>query len=335
MKNKIIISFVALVVVLGIIWETTQDNKSQETNESVKVGFLSPMTGPAAYFGETVANGVRLAYSEDLNGGRIKMIFDDSKCKPAEGVSIVQKMINIDKVDVIIGGSCSSVTLAIAPIIEEAGVILISPLAASPKVTEAGDFVFRLSASSKIMSSGAARFVKDLGHKRVGLIFEDNEYPVGWKDAFVKEFKNQSGNEVFIEKVGMASTDVRTQLLKMKSKDLDILVFAVITHPSAHALLQQTADIGIDLPIFGNEVFAYNTVVEQNSDLNNAMLVVNYKYNSNSGDMRKFLSAYREKYDVTLADEIIGSLGYDTYNVLNKALDGCFTRYHVQDRLSV
>jgi len=80
---------------------------------------------------------------EGIKGRRINLIVEDDQCDPKIAVSAIEKLINVDKVAVIIGPSCSSSVLAAAPIAEKTRTISMTTIASSPKITYAGDYIFR------------------------------------------------------------------------------------------------------------------------------------------------------------------------------------------------
>jgi len=144
--SKIILWLLVIIVVIIGIWYGVSRKPAEE--EPIKIGAVLPLTGTESSWGADAKEGIELAVEEiNSRGGiknkKIEIIYEDGQCKPEPAVTAAQKLINVDRVSVIIGEICSSATLAIAPITETAKVVLISPGSASPKITEAGDFIFR------------------------------------------------------------------------------------------------------------------------------------------------------------------------------------------------
>jgi branched-chain amino acid transport system substrate-binding protein len=109
-------------------------------SDVVRIGIVSPNTGAAARYGAFAWRGAQLARDEinaagGINGKKIELFQGDSQCIPTEGVSSVQRMIAQDKVRFVIGDVCSSVTIAMQPVVENAGVLLINAASSNPDIT--------------------------------------------------------------------------------------------------------------------------------------------------------------------------------------------------------
>jgi branched-chain amino acid transport system substrate-binding protein len=109
-------------------------------SDGVRIGIVSPNTGAAARYGAFAWRGAQLARDEinaagGINGKKIELFQGDSQCIPTEGVSSVQRMIAQDKVRFVIGDVCSSVTIAMQPVVENAGVLLINAASSNPDIT--------------------------------------------------------------------------------------------------------------------------------------------------------------------------------------------------------
>lgn len=108
--------------------------------DAYKVGLISPMSGANARYGAFANKGATLAAKEinaagGVNGKKLEFVSGDSQCVPAEGVSATKRMISFDKLPVIIGDICSSVTLAMQPLAEESNVLLINAASSNPTIT--------------------------------------------------------------------------------------------------------------------------------------------------------------------------------------------------------
>ncbi len=109
-------------------------------SDVVRIGIVSPNTGAAARYGAFAWRGAQLARDEinaagGIDGKKIELFQGDSQCIPTEGVSSVQRMIAQDKVRFVIGDVCSSVTIAMQPVVENAGVLLVNAASSNPDIT--------------------------------------------------------------------------------------------------------------------------------------------------------------------------------------------------------
>ena len=132
--------------------------------EFIKIGAILPLTGDAAQWGIPPQKGAELAVEEinkagGINGKKLKLIVQDTKCEPKAGVSSFQKLISDKEIRIVIGGVCSSVTLAVAPIAEKNKILLISPASTNPKITNAGDYIFRVIPSDDLRGKVFAEYL--------------------------------------------------------------------------------------------------------------------------------------------------------------------------------
>src|SRR3989344_5758192 len=152
MKNKLIL----ILAILGLIFIIACGNK-----ENIRIGFIGPLSGDVASIGQSVKAAIELGVEEvnqagGINGQPLEVIYEDGKCGPKDSTDAANKLINIDKVPVIIGGGCSSETLAAAPIAETSKVTLLSYCSSNPKITESGDYIFRTYPSDAFQGKVAA-----------------------------------------------------------------------------------------------------------------------------------------------------------------------------------
>ena len=131
-------AIVWLIVIVVVIWAgwALLDKAPEAEAGPIMIGFIGPLTGDAAAYGEPERDVVALAVEEinaagGINGRQISVIYEDGKCDGTASASAAQKLVNVDKVKVIIGGFCSGETLGAAPIAEQNKVILISPSSTS------------------------------------------------------------------------------------------------------------------------------------------------------------------------------------------------------------
>jgi len=289
--------------------------------EPIKIGYFGPATGPVSYSGAPIKEAFELAFSQmpEANGRPIQVIFEDDKCDPKEAVTVATKLLDVDNVDILVSGVCSGSTLAVAPIAQERKAILISPAAASPKITTAGDFVFRLASSSELMAAETVKAMQKLGIKKVAVLYENNAYTAGWNDAFAKHFAD-IGTVVASEMYDGPTSDVRTSLTKFEQASPDAILLLPLAAPSANNLLKQYKELGLKTQLIGSEAMGFKAVLPNEPE---GMLVLTYDFDLNSPEMQKMLSGYQSKFGKNVTEEIYGALGYDTYNVLQTAINAC------------
>ncbi|RME53019.1 ethanolamine utilization protein EutJ, partial [Candidatus Woesearchaeota archaeon] len=141
MKKNVSVWIVLLIVVIGAVLVTSMFLGGRVTDEDsvVKIGVSLPLTGEAASIGESALAGITLAVNEvnaegGIGGKQIELIVEDDQCSP-DGVSAIQKLINVDDVTAIIGPVCSPVAGPGLPIAQEKGIPSII-IATAPHLTK-------------------------------------------------------------------------------------------------------------------------------------------------------------------------------------------------------
>src|SRR3989344_3957989 len=225
--------------------ETSGEPDAQATTETVKLGLMLPLSGDATAYGNPIRTAAFIAADEinakgGINGKMIEFVTEDSKCSPKDGASAAQKLVNVDKTKVIIGGACSGETLGAAPIAEAAKVVLISPSATSPDITTAGDFVFRLAPSDAYAGIVASEHAfSEMNARKAAIISETSDYAQGLRKVFKENFAKMGGTVVADETYNPEDSDFRSQITKVKASNPDMIYLVPQTDTKGILLIRQ------------------------------------------------------------------------------------------------
>lgn len=322
-NNKGLFWGVIIVVILVMVILLNGSRKS--SGNVIKIGYYGPFTGPVAGdTGADIANGWKMAVEDNhvIGDKKVEVIYEDDGCDPQKATSAATKLLNVDKVDVLVSGVCSGSTLAGVPLAEARKKILFTPVSTTPKLTDAGDYVFRTSASSVKTAEAASSLLDRLGYKKVAILYEVADFTVGWKDAFTKKFGADSTHSIMAtESVQSKDLDVKTSLLKITQTKPQAILFIFNSTVSLNAAIKQVADMKIAIPIIGNDYMGVRSVVENPQA--NGMYASVYKYNSGNPRLIDLLSRYEKTYHTKPSTEIYPALAYDGYNVVFAALQKC------------
>lgn len=263
------VSLVAIlaVILVGSLFLINGCKKKEP--EVIKIGAILPLTGNLSEVGENAKNGILLALEDSnekykANGKNFKILIEDSKTNPKDAVNAFNKLVNIDKVKFIIGEISSSATLAIASIAEQNKILVISPGASSPKLTESGEYIFRTWHSTAYEGDYFAKFLyKGPNVKKVGILFINNEYGVGIKDKFSETFESAGGRILFVESFEQNQTDFRPILTKIKelSKQVDG-IYLVSYYKEAGLLIKQARELKINNNFFCSDAIQDQKLIE-------------------------------------------------------------------------
>ena len=326
---------VILLIICGLIWVSCQKKVEEKV---VKIGAVLVLTGPDAKAGQSAKQGIEMAVEEiNASGGvksrKIEVIYEDDGGEPQKSVSAVQKLINVDKVLAILGPMWSSCVLAVAPIVESKGVVILSPTASSPKITYAGDYIFRNTYSDAIEGAKTAEFAsKELKYGKAGILFINNDYGVGLKDAFKRKFEELGGKIVIDEGYDPKTTDFRTILVKVKERSPEVIYIA--GYSEMGQLLRQMRETGIKIPVLSCIMFEISDIAKVAGKAAEGVIYAYPSYDPEKGNeiTLKFAKKFKEKYG-TLPDPE-AAFSYDAVKILALAMEkGGFTSEDIKNAL--
>ncbi len=335
MKKTALVIFSLMLIILTAC-APQQPTKAEEKKElvgSYKIGVMYPLSGDAAAYGIPIQRATRIAVDEinakgGINGKKIEPIYEDSKCNPKDGNAAAQKLINIDKVKIILGGVCSGETLGAAPIANDNKVVMLSPSATSPDITtKGGDFIFRLAPSDAYAGIVASEYAfKDLKAKKASIISESTDYAQGLRRVFKENFAKLGGEIVADETFNPEDTDFRTQVTKAKAANPDIVYIVPQTVPKGILLIKQAKEAGIKQQLLTAEVLIGRNVIKENTADMEGLVGIEQKFDDKAPKSAALLAKYNEQageeapfpafmsaaYDaVYLIADAIGKNGYD------------------------
>ena len=197
--------------------------------EEIKVGEFASLTGGSASFGQSSHKGTALAFDE-LNaaggvlGKKFKLITEDDQSVAGQPATIVRKLISQDKVIAVLGEVASSKSLEAAPICQQNKVPMISPASTNPKVTEVGDYIFRICFIDPFQGTVMSKFALSKGWKKVAILTDvKQDYSVGLAEFFVKHLTANGGEVVKEQKYSTGDKDFKAQLTSIKAAKPDAI----------------------------------------------------------------------------------------------------------------
>jgi len=225
--------------------------------QDVKIGIIEPLSGQAAFDGNAVLKGAKLAQQEinaagGVLGARLEFVVADGACNAADTVSAAEKLINADHVPVIEGAFCSGATQAIMPIVEKLNVPLVSGVASLDKLTKAGNKWFFRTTEADSMEAVAFADVlhSDLKFKTVFYFGTNDDFGRGIVDFFKTRMEALGAKTVGTEFYDTNSTDLYTPLTKIRALKPDLLFVTAFTQAAA-SIAKQSVELGLSSKIFG------------------------------------------------------------------------------------
>ena len=330
-----IILWVAVLVVIAWVGYVVLGNKEARTptktstpsvsREPIKIGFIGALTGDGAEYGEPQKNALQLGV-EDINqsggikGVPLEVIYEDGKCNGEGGANAAQKLVNVDKVKIILGGSCSSETLAALPIAEAAKTFIITGSATSPDLINTSKFFARDYPNDLTQGKVLAEAASARKWKKVAVIQEQTDYALGVIKAFSTRFAELGGSVIKKEEFASATTDYRSSLSKLKAAKPDALLIAVQTNASGERILKQLQDLKWKPKLMVSDVVGTDAkTVEKNKTALEEALFADFFFDTANVKFQSFNSTYKAKYGTEAQ-----FLGYTTavYDSLYLMKDG-------------
>ncbi len=292
---------------------------------TIKIGAILPLTGDAAVYGEMAKKGIEQKVIEiNSSGGignkKLRIIYEDDQALPDKGVAAFQKLVSVDKVQVVLGAMPSSVTLAIAPIAERKEVVLFSPASSSPKVSQAGDYVFRNVTSDIYDGMIMARYAfNELNLRKFGIIFVNNDFGVGLRSSFRSEVEKLGGAIVTVESFNQNDTDFKTQIQKLKESKVEAVF--MIAYKEAGRLLRQMNELKCESTILSVGVFEDPQVFDLADNAANGVYYTFRSFDPEAEDerTRSFVSSFTKAYG--MAPDLFAVYSYDAVGILAYAIE--------------
>jgi branched-chain amino acid transport system substrate-binding protein len=224
--------FSAIITATAVIALTLSSgckpSPSTEASATIKVGEYASLTGTEATFGVSSHEGTVLAVEEinkagGILGKQVELFHEDNRSTAGESVTIVKKFISRDGVVAVLGEVASGRSLEAAPVCQAAGIPMISPSSTNPKVTEIGDYIFRVCFTDPFQGKLISDFAwKALKLKRVA-VFSDvsSAYGDGLRQYFSDAFKASGGQIIVEQKYSSKDKDFKAQLTAIKATNPD------------------------------------------------------------------------------------------------------------------
>jgi len=198
---------------------------------------------------------------------------------------------------------------------------MITPSSTNPKVTQVGDYIFRVCFTDDFQGAVAAKFAANtLKAKRAAILGDFNsDYSKGMTQYFVQEFTGSGGQIVAQQTYTQTDADFKGQLTNIRSANPDVL-FVPGYYGQVGVIAKQAKELGITAPLLGGDGWDAPQLWDLGgAALNGAYMVNHYSVDDPSPAVQKFVAAYKAKFAGTPPDAI-AALGYDAMNVLADAI---------------
>jgi len=272
--------------------------------ETIKMGFVFSMTGGAAAYGATQKEGAELAV-EQINaaaGGGLKIapIFEDDASVPQQGTNVYNKLINGDKVAVVVGPTLSNTAKITNPIAQQIGVTVLGVSNTAGGITEIGDYIFRNSLTEAVVIPNTMKVAKEkLGLKKVVLFYgNDDAFTKSGADVFRKVLQAEGIQILGEQTFAKGDRDFSPQLTQIKSQNPDAIVCSALVE-EASGIVSQARQLGIPktVRIIGGNGFNSPALIKNAGEASEGVIVgAAWNISSTNPLNVKFVDDYTKKY---------------------------------------
>jgi branched-chain amino acid transport system substrate-binding protein len=217
----------------------------------IKIGFVFSMTGGAAVYGASQKEGAQLAVDQinaaaGSSGLKIVPIFEDDASVPQQGTNVFNKLINGDKVSLIIGPTLSNTAKITDPIAQKAGVPVLAISNTIAGITEIGDYIFRNSLTENVVIPHTVKVAKEkLGLKKVAILYGNDDAMTKATYEVFKKNLQAAGIQILSEQTfAKGDRDFSPQLTQIKAQNPDAIIAAALAE-EASGIVSQARQLGI------------------------------------------------------------------------------------------
>jgi branched-chain amino acid transport system substrate-binding protein len=292
----------------------------------IKIGEVNPLTGGISQFGISCHQGYLLAIEEvnqagGVLGQKIELVTEDDRSKPGECATVVRKLIGVDKVVGVLGDATSSATLEGAPIAQSSKVPMITPTATNPKITEVGDYIFRVCFLDEFQGRVLARFAREKLNAKIAAILTDvkQDYSVDLTKFFKEEFTKNGGSITREQSYSTGDTDFRAQLTTLRAPKPDV-VYVPGYYQEVALIIKQARQVGLTMPFIGCDGWANQSLLSIGGKaLDGCYLTNHFSPDDPAPAVQKFVEKYKSKYGSV--PDTFAALGYDAARILMDAIN--------------
>lgn len=292
--------------------------------DQIPVGEFASLTGGSASFGQSSHKGTELAIGEinaagGVLGKPIKLITEDDQSQAGQPATIVRKLISQDKAIAILGEVASSKSLEAAPICQQSKIPMISPASTNPKVTEVGDYIFRVCFIDPFQGTVMAKFATSKGWKRFAVLTDvKQDYSVGLAQFFKEGVTKAGGTIVKEQSYSSGDKDFKAQLTSIKVTKPDA-IFVPGYYTEVSLIAKQARQLGIKAPLLGGDGWVGESLLTvAGNSLDGCFFSKHFSEADKSEAVQQFVKRFQDKYGSTPDD--MAALGFDSAMILADAI---------------
>ncbi len=292
-----------MISLLSAVALTAAMTTASFAGDPIKIGVAGAHSGDLASYGLPTVKAAELVVKDvnangGINGSKVELLIEDDVCKPEIATNTATKLVS-SGAKVVIGHICSGATKAALPIYGEADVIVVSPSATNPALTQSGDYpnFYRTIASDDAQARTEVDFaVNVIGAKKIAVIHDKGDYGKGLAE-FAKKFieLGAKAEVVLFEGVTPGAVDYSAVVQKIKRTRADAVIFGGY-HPEASKIVTQMRKKKMDTIFISDDGVKDNTFIKVAGKYAEGVYATGPADVSSNPITKKYRDEYRKKY---------------------------------------
>jgi branched-chain amino acid transport system substrate-binding protein len=300
--------------------------------ETIKVGAILAVTGPASFLGAPEAKTLEML-TEELNakggigGKKIELIIKDSQASPEKAISFAKQLIEEEKVFAIIGPSTSGETMAIKNLAEESKTLLLSCAAAEVIVKPVAKYVFKTPQMDRDAVIRIFEQMKKMKIAKIGVLSSNTGFGKAGKEQ-IEKLAPEHGIQVLVSEVyDKAATDLTAEVTKVSAANVQGIINWSI-EPAQSICIKNARQVCSNVPVFqshgfGNIQYVKSAGAAADGVIFPAGRLLVAETLSDKNPQKAVLVDYKKKYEAKYKEDVstFGGHAYDAFLILTKAID--------------
>jgi branched-chain amino acid transport system substrate-binding protein len=296
--------------------------------EPVKIGVLLPETGPAGTYAKAVRQAIDLAAEEvnaagGIKGGPLVIVYRDTGSRSEAAQVAMRELVETEGVTAILGPITSTVALSIVPIATEKQIVVLSPAASSPRLTqEGGEYFFRNYPSDVVEGHTMAEFCRNLALDRVAVLATNDIFGKGISEIFIDKYQASTREVVLNESFESGLSAERAVELAKKVKSSGAkAVYMAAYEPDVAELLKALESEDVEIARLGTSAVTPK-IAELAGEAAEHLIFPQTAFNPmdvSTPNVVNFVNAYKAKYGSN--PDNYAAHSYDAVNVLATGLN--------------
>lgn len=298
-----------------------------QTRETFRIGSLTPITGAGSPYGPGMQQAIRIAVDEinaagGAGGRKLELFTEDSQTKPDAAVLAAKKLIEVNKVQAVLGTWASGVSLAVLPLTDAAGLIQMN-VSGAPTIStlDTKDLVWRFQATNDRFGIAFAEICKKYGFKRPATMAFNNASGLGNVEGFTRVWTQRGGQVVAHVTYEPNRPSYRSELQKILAAKPDVIVMGSYL-PDTTIILREWFQSGAQNKwVIPGWAANPDLVKALGAEVCEGIISVDTVSNEKSASYARFDAAYTKATGKSASTNIYAAMTYDMVIALGLAME--------------